>query len=605
MKNTLLCLLLVLCLLVSSAGFAEPAPAEKTAVLYTATSEEAGGLTIRFYEETPHVPYLGISEYMAQVMHFTMTVEANEDGTLTLKNGLGGELLCDAATGTITARDWMKMITPEMPLEGAAHSLKDSNCAFVRITDITYEGEPTPIIFDFAKYGMKIYTDGEDVWLPLSVLTNMMTDIATNHLRFDGKNLYLTQMTLKDNPDDPILLNDTFTALLNGQERPADLIAQCYADLCFDLDYFFGHPGVAMLDEMLEEKGLDQTLTDLGEKGAAIKEGLLSADMMEYLAALQKLFTIWLADGHTSALDITNLVQSKSIKLEKLARLSAEYFTDMKESKQTLAQLLRMAITPQRKFAWGDSFYREYGNTAIIRLDSFMPDEDAWAAWYRGEGSFPDDCIGKVVSGLKRARENGQIRNVLIDLTCNSGGSSDVLMLLAGLTTGRNYLRGRTRLTGQTMVATFEADTNFDGIFDEKDREAGFDFNYGILTSRQAFSCGNLFPVVMQESGAVVIGEKTGGGSCCIQFGTDSLGLRWLMSSAQWQLIDADGNSVESGCTVDIPITAQSIGILDSLIGDLGVDEGLPIFTDLFDDEYLNTLMNVWFHETVELAPAA
>ena len=102
----------------------------------------------------------------------------------------------------------------------------------------------------------------------------------------------------------------------------------------------------------------------------------------------------------------------------------------------------------------------------------------------------------------------------------------------AGLTTGRNYLRGRNRLTGQTMVVTFETDTNFDGVFDEKDRDAGFDFNYGILTSRQAFSCGNLFPIVMRESGAVVIGEKTDGVSCCIQLGTDSLGLRWTMSSA-------------------------------------------------------------------------
>ena len=574
----------------------------KNAVLYTAAGEEAGRLTIRYYEEMPHIPYLGISEYMTQVMHFTITAEANEDGTLTLKNGLGGELLCDAAAGTITTPDWMKMITPQMPVEGASHSLKDSSCAFIRITDITYEGEPAPVTFDFAKYGMKLYTDGEEAWLPLSILTNMMTDVATNHLRFDGKNLYMAKLTAEKKPDDPILLNDTILAMVDGQERPADLIAQCYADLCFSLDYFFGHPGVAKLDAALAEKGLDQALADLGEEGAAIREGLLSPDFTEYLAALQTLFTVWLADGHTSALDVSNLTMSQS---QKLVKLSTGFFASLKDSKQMLTQLLHQAITPQRKLAWGDDFYREYGNTAIIRLDTFMMDEAAWDAWYKGEGSFPDDCIGKVASGLKRARENGQIRNVLIDLTCNSGGSSDVLMLLAGLTTGRNYLRGRTRLTGQTMVVTYEADTNFDGVFDEKDRDAGFDFNYGILTTRKAFSCGNLFPIVMRESGAVVIGEKTGGGACCIQFGTDSLGLRWTMSSAQWLLTDDHGNSVESGCTVDIPIEGQSIGVVDKLLGSLGIDEGLPIFTDLFDDKTLNTLMNTWFHVVAEPAPAA
>lgn len=602
MNKTLMSLLLVLCLLVSAAGFAEQAPAEKTAVLYDVNGEEDGELTIRYYGDTPNIPYLGISEYMSRIMHFTMTTETNEDGTLTLKNGRGGELLCDAAAGTITSPDWIKVITPEMPLEGEAHGLKDSSCAFVRIADITYEGEPAPITFDFAKYGMKIYTDGEEVWLPISVLSNMMTDIATNHLRFDGKNLHLAHMTA--NAEDPVLLSDTLTAVLNGQERPADLIAQCYADLCFDFDYFFGHPGVAELDAALAEKGLDQALTDLGEAGAAIKEGLLSPDIGEYLAAMQKLFTVWLADGHTSALDISKLQAVEPVKSKMQQQLAADFFTNVRDSKQTMTQILHMAITPQRKLAWGDDFYRECGNTAIIRLDDFMPDEKAWAAWYKGEGGFPDDCVGKVVSGLKRARENGEIRNVLIDLTCNSGGSSDVLMLLAGLTTGRNYLRGRTRLTGQTMVATFEADTNFDGVFDERDRDAGFDFNYGILTTRQAFSCGNLFPIIMQESGAVVIGEKTGGGSCCIQFGMDSLGIRWIMSSAQWLLTDDDCNSVENGCTVDIPIAAHSIGLLDKLIGTLGIDEGLPIFTDLFNDEYLNTLMNTWFHVDVQ-EPAA
>ncbi len=605
MKKTLLALLLALCLLVPAAGSAEQAPAEKAAVLYNATGEAEGELTLRYYEETPHIPYLGIREYMTRVMRFPMTAEMNGDGTLTLKNGLGGELLCDAAAGTITSPDWIKMITPKMPLEGGPHSLKDSSCAFVRVTGITYEGEPAPITFDFAKYGMRIYTDGEDAWLPLATLSNMMTDIATNHLRFDGEKLYLAQLKMEPDPKDPILMNDPFTALLNGQERPADLIAQCYADLCFDLDYFFGHPGVAKLDAALAEKGLDQALTELGEAGAAIRKGLLSPDLGEYLAAQQKLFTVWLADGHTAAQDITNLM-ANSAAVSRMGQVIGDFFINLMDSQQTLKQLLRLAITPQRKLAWGDSFYRECGNTAILRLDTFMPDQDAWAAWYRGEGGFPEDCVGKMVSGLKRAKENGRIRNVILDLTCNNGGSSDVLMLLAGLTTGRNYLRGRTRLTGQSMVATFETDTNFDGVFDEKDRDAEFDFNYGILTTRQAFSCGNLFPIVMRESGAVVIGEKTGGGSCCIQFGMDSQGLRWIMSSAQWQLTDHAGSSVEGGCTVDIPIEAHSLSLIDRQISGLGVDEGLPIFTELFNDKYLNTLMNTWFHVVdTELAPAA
>lgn len=607
MKKSILAVILVLSLLFTAAGFAEAEPVEKKVTLHTNAGTE-NEMTLRFFSETPHVPYLGINEYLTKIVHFSMSMEKDEEGVLTLKNDLGGELRCDIAAGTVSTPDWIRAITPRMPLENGAKSLKDSSCGFVRVTDIAYEGEAAPITFDFAKYGIRIYADDQDVYLPLSVLSNMMTDIATNHLRYDGESLYLERISLTANANDPILMNETMKALLAGDERPEDLIGQCYADLCFDFDYFFGHPGKAALDAAIDEKGLDGALTDLGEEGEALKAALHSPRMGEYLSALQKLFTVYLADGHTVALDISSLMQAPEVlSNRKLSReLSSDYLSSLLESKNTMKQVLHMAITPQRRLAWGDDAYREYGNTAIIRLDTFMPDEAAWESWYKGEGAFPEDCVGTVVTGLRRASENADIKNVLIDLTCNGGGSSDVLMLILGVTTGQNQLYGRNRLTGQEMRITYASDNNFDGVFDEKDQEARFDFNYGVLTTRQAFSCGNLCPIIMREGGAVVIGEPTSGGSCCIQVGADSLGIRYLMSSCQWQIVDSTGKDVEGGCTVDVPIRAKGVSVIDNLItGLLGVDEGLPVFTDYFDEEYLNTLMNAWFHVENEQVPAA
>ena len=600
MKRAVIAVLLCLCLLFSAAGTAE----ERNAVLLTETGE-AGELRVCFFEEAPHVPYMGIREYMTRIMDTPMTMEKDENGVIVLKNERGGELRCDVAAGTISTPDWVRVIEPQLPLEGAAKGFKDSSCAFVRITEIACGDPARPVVFDLAKYGIRIHADDRDVCLPLSVLNNMLTDIATRHVRYDGKNLYLSRVDLNFSPDDPILAGDAMRTLLS-ESRPEDIVRQCYADLCFDFDCFFGFPGKAPLDEALAAKGLDRALADLGEEGAAVRAGLLSTDIREYLSAMQTLFNVWLGDGHTAATDIAAIVKSSSLNDGKLKSLLSEGFlSDATKNKNTMAQILHMAVIPQRDLLWGKDVYREYGSTAIIRLDTFVPDEAAWEAWYKGEGAFPEDCVGTVVSCLRRAQESGRIRNVIFDLSCNGGGSSDALMIILGLTTGRDFLSGRNRLTGQTFRVTFEADTNFDGVFDEKDREARFDFNYGVLTTRQAFSCGNLSPIVMRESGAVVIGEPTGGGSCCIQVGMESQGLRYLMSSCQWQLLDADGKDVEAGCTVDIPIEAKSFGLLDALIGTLGVDEGLPLFTGYFDDKYLNTLMNTWFHEPAELAPAA
>ena len=161
------------------------------------------------------------------------------------------------------------------------------------------------------------------------------------------------------------------------------------------------------------------------------------------------------------------------------------------------------------------------------------------------------------------------------------------------------------RLTGQKLTLTYEADANFDGVFDEKDREIKYDFNYGVLTTRHAFSCGNLFPIVVREAGAVVIGEKTSGGSCCIQLASDAEGLTYMMSSGQWCLRDSEGNDVEGGCTVDLPIPAESNVALDGLAGMLNIYGGVPSYKAYFDAARLDEMMNDRFAEQPEEKPAA
>ena len=169
MKRTVTALLLVLCLLVSAAGLWE----EKTAPLY-ADGAKAGELRIRVFDELPDIPYLGIREYLEQIMEIPVTLETDGEGVVTLRNGNGGELVCNAAAGTVFTPDWIRVISPKLPLETTGKGLKDSSCAFVRITEIAYEGDPAPVTFDFAKYGMKIFTDDRDVYLPLFVLLKVL-----------------------------------------------------------------------------------------------------------------------------------------------------------------------------------------------------------------------------------------------------------------------------------------------------------------------------------------------------------------------------------------------------------------------------------------------
>ena len=179
------------------------------------------------------------------------------------------------------------------------------------------------------------------------------------------------------------------------------------------------------------------------------------------------------------------------------------------------------------------------------------------------------------------------------------------MMAILGLTTGQNHLYGFQKMTGQKMTFTFDIDTNFDGVFDEKDRDVRYDYNYGVLGTRHAFSCGNLFPIIVQEAGAVLIGEPSSGGSCCVQVGSDAEGLSYMMSSAQWQLTDSQFVSVEGGCGIDIAIQPKSNSILDAVVSFAGIDDGLPAYMNYFDDANLDQMMRIWFRQGAQAGLAA
>lgn len=600
MKKIMILFAMIMCMCLPA--FAEETESgteysEKTVKVLT-DGKEAGELVLRFYDVTPNVPYLGMNEYSTYLKKMPLSMQEKEDGTFVLENGIRAELIFDPDAVTITVPDWNAFFDMPLPLENQAIGWKDTATRFIRITDVEFDKEATPVTLDFDEYGIQVYADESDIYLPVSTLSNIMTDIATNHVLYNGENLYVQRMSLDGSSPEGLYETEALKAQLQGEKRPEDVVKQCYADLCFNIDNFFGHPGKAPLDETVAEMGLDQALDSLGNKGKKLKAKLQSEDLSEYLSALYEVLMVYLGDGHTLFSGASAVITENAESVDTvfgLPLIGLDFTADLISSPIYMKQALHEIITLQRNEAWGNDTYRESGNTAIIRLDSFMPDEAAWELYYEGEGDFPQDSLGIVLSGLKRASENPDIENVILDLSCNSGGSPDVMMAILAVATGQTQLYGIHKLTGRNMTFTFEADTNFDGIYDEKDKEVKYDFNYGVLVTRHAFSCGNLFPIIAQEAGAVLIGEPSSGGSCSVQVGTDAEGFTYMMSSAQWQLTDSEGNAVEGGCTIDMPIETKNYKTIDSILSAFGVDEGLPRYDNYFDDAYLEQLMNEWF----------
>lgn len=63
-------------------------------------------------------------------------------------------------------------------------------------------------------------------------------------------------------------------------------------------------------------------------------------------------------------------------------------------------------------------------------------------------------------------------------------------------------------LTGNRYDEKAQLDLNLDGVFDDRDKEVFYDFNFAVLASSSSFSSANTMPIMCKDNGVCVLGEK-------------------------------------------------------------------------------------------------
>ena len=158
------------------------------------------------------------------------------------------------------------------------------------------------------KYGIDLRGDGRMVYVPLSTLSDMYSNLYGNHVMFNGEKIIVTNFEKTPAEIDAAFFKKPYLT----EERPHDLAAYSYGELCFAIDHFYGRPGRNSIDKTIEADGIDKAL---GEK---VRKLLKSTDMEEYIFGMEILATK-LADGsHTLISPILNgtlggLFEQKSV----------------------------------------------------------------------------------------------------------------------------------------------------------------------------------------------------------------------------------------------------------------------------------------------------
>lgn len=561
--------------------------------------EDDGTVCLRFYSDMPSVPYISVADFQ-QLMLPGTTIEVTKTGKgKYLLEGPFAKATVNTTSEQFSSDDYMAFTNLMGQVQEGMDNVGFGGAPFLRYNHHELIPASATVTFDFSKYGIDLRGDEKAVYFPFATISDIFSDLDFHLAGYNGEKVIV--LTGDDPSDVAKLEPERAKELLEAESREEDMAAFCYAELCFVIDHFYGMPGRSPLEGGIQNDGLDKTL-DVIEHGPTIKKLLKSTNTNEYFIGMKSLQVLLQDGGHTDLMVDLNLFMAPAEEYE-----MEDYFEEWKEGNKVfedtypyLYQLLMdylegyfentkgNLIGMCRPSTSDETYYKE-GDTAFLMYDSFGPiNKEAWEEYYdngcQGETPAIDEeykgDLSVVLDALKRASEDPEVKNLVVDLACNTGGDFDVLMAMSVLMGGPNYYYSENLVTGQRQISYFDVDSNFDGVFDEKDKDVKCDLNIAVLTSDLSFSCGNFFPSMMQDMGYPIIGERSGGGSCGVHPFITPEGMQYRISSARARLANKNWENIDGGVEPNYVIDVSS--------GDYSAFYDVNFINEIFKSRSLN-----------------
>ena len=527
-----------------------------------------GVLTLRFYEDMPSVAYVDISKFQTMIYPGTTVSVAKTAHNRYALTSPCGTATVDIEKDVFESDDYegftnmMGMVQPGMP-----NTLYD---ALPMIRWKSLEGTPqnVHVALDYGHYGIDLRADGKNVYFPFATLADLYTDGFMHTASFNGQTVMVAPNGAYSMIDG---YPEFFITPILCETRTADMADFAYRNLCFTLTNFFGYPGCTLLEASMREKGLDQALIDYGEAGQLTRQLLLSTDMYEYISGTSLLSYLLDDRGHTNT-DVTNISKTtgnpafksaldivKEEKKQQFYALCPEYIDYKNTYNAKWDDRENVRKTRKEKLGEGVNYYKD-GNTVYCVFESFLCDDSGWRKFYSGEGSrptvaeYPNDWLVILLDALDKAEKDPEVKNFVIDIASNGGGSTDVAVFITSLLCNKTELYYENALTGQRFKVSYDVDRNLDGKFDEKDADMAYHLNFGMIIGTFSFSCANLLPALLKDYGIPLIGNRTDGGSCAVLFNPSADGFGYRYSTHRCRLTDTKGNDIDNGIEPTYPM---------------------------------------------------
>ena len=555
---------------------------------YVYALDNTDEIQCRFYTEKPNIPYVKLSDFyktLNEGKELSITQYEKEgkvqEGTFALETTFGSKSVIDANKDVLYTGDYICFSNyPEKESDPNA----DTQNIFWKVVEVEDGEDFQGSVFDFGSYDIDLIAEDNDIWFPLGTLCNTFNG-TIQHAIYLGGSLYY----LSDESDFNIysfLTDEVKAEFLEslGESRPEDLVKYNYNEMCRVIDTYYGFPGRIPLNDILSEKGFDGMLSEANDDTRHVKEQLLSTDYEEYIAGMLALECYLWDGGHTVMFStgsnvfseemINNSYQYTNENLDyDGASNIKDFYSDYLASYHGVSSA-RTAVLGENE---EDAIYRyvKKGDTALFSFDTFMDlDTEGWGAYYNKDGAMPTDIISAFKECLDDAEKDENIKNFIVDVSLNGGGYTNIPPYMISMMGGVNEEHISYVKTGIDNITENLFDKNFDKVFDDKDNEVKYDLNFGLITSVVSFSSANIFPTLARDSGFMIIGEQSGGGSCNVENYITPDGCMFSMSCER-RYANKNGENVDAGIKPDYELVTIN-------------EDGTKDFSKVFDFDVIS-----------------
>ena len=523
-----------------------------------------GSVDLRFKNGEKYVPYISLKQYASIYKKFLdpkAVSEVTTDGfTTSWKIEINNELYFYTVISPLE-----KLVLRAGEISNALSTGEGGIAPEYDVlnygvsTQSSYEqlGKNNYATYTFEDCNFDYFSSGGELYMPLGLFDLAFSECSTLYVTYNYRSLFAStnpddfaQLTFRDGISYSTV-DDQMARSVSSVSMPQYLIDYNASCFLFVMQNFYGlrsHYGIENMKKYYQEQNL---YNDFYSQGSSTRAFALSKAVNIFDDNHSAIISVNSAWGENARAPYGKGIQARNALEKRLMTLRKEKYQGNNTSVEPLE---------------GDIVYSADGKTAMFYFDSFKygtTDEV-----FNNNGSVKNtaykyDTFILFRKTLAEIAKHSQVKNIIIDVSLNGGGTLGVMMKLLPFLS-KNNTANVSFYDGAEEVAftyTSHSDVNGDGQFNENEAY-GDQFNFYILTSDWSVSCGNAFPCFAQEMGVKIIGETSGGGECAVS-------IHYLPNSqyiyhssnlhiGSYNSANKSFKGFEDGATPDIPLTENN-----------------------------------------------